>query len=165
MESRVRLSRFGYAAAAWLFVVAILIQVFLRLGYAAAAWLFVVAILIQVFLIGLTLLGGRPTMNTHRGLGHMWGILVLLLIMLAYMGRLPRPMKPLTWLSVAIYVLLADIVIFMRGSAPLLAALHPVLAMVLFGIVGFLAVRAWRLVREPANIAATSRSAIEATGD
>ena len=143
MTSRVRLSRYAYTAVAWLFVA---------------------GILIQVFLIGLTLLGGRPSMNTHRGLGHLWGILVLLMLVLAYTGRLPRPMKPFTWLTFAIYVLLADIVIFMRGSAPLVAALHPVLAVVLFGIVGFLAVQAWRLVREPANIAATSRSAIEATG-
>ena len=136
-----------------------------RYAYAAAAWLFVIGILTQVFLVGLSLLGRQPSWQTHIGLGHSLSIVVLLMIVFAYTGRLPRPMKPFTWLALAIYVLLADIVIFMRGPAPLVAALHPVLAVVLFGIVGFLAVRAWQLVREPTNITATSRSVIEATGD
>jgi hypothetical protein len=144
MDSRLRLSRYAYAAVAWLFVA---------------------GILTQVFLIGLSLLGGRPSWQTHIGLGHGLAIAPLLMIVLAYAGCLPRPMKPFTWLVLAIYVLLADVVIFMRGSAPIIAALHPVLSVLLFGVAGFLAIRAWRLVREPANIFGISRSAIEATGD
>lgn len=127
MESRVRVSRYAYAAATWLFVA---------------------GILTQVFLVGLSLLGQQPSWQIHIGLGHSLGIVALLMIILAYMGRFPRPIKPITWLNFAIYILLADVVIFMRGSAPLVAALHPVLAVLLFGNAGFLAVRAWRLVRE-----------------
>ncbi len=127
MESRLRLSRYAYATAAWLFVV---------------------GILTQVFLIGLTFLGGRPNLQNHAGLGHGLAIAPLLMVVFAYTGRLPRPTKPFTWLALVIYVLLADVVIFMRGSAPIIAALHPVLAVILFGVTGFLAVRAWRLVRE-----------------
>jgi hypothetical protein len=127
-----------------------------RYAYAAVAWLFVLGILTQVYLIGLSLLGGRPSWPIHIELGHSLSILALLMIVLAYAGRLPRPMKPMTWFNLVIYVLLADIVIFMRGSAPLVAALHPVLAVVLFGIAGFLAVRAWPLVREPAVPSALS---------
>lgn len=127
METRVRLSRYVYAAAAWLFVA---------------------GILAQVFLIGLSLLGGRSGWQTHIELGHGLSFVALLMVILAYMGRLPRPMKPITWLNLATYILLADVVIFMRGSAPIIAALHPVLAVLLFGVAGFLAMRAWRLVRE-----------------
>lgn len=127
MESRLRLSRYAYAAAAWLFVV---------------------GILTQVFLVGLSLLGQQPSWQTHVGLGHGLSIVALLMVALAYTSRLPRPMKPFTWLNLVIYILLADVVIFMRGSAPLVAALHPVLAILLFGIAGFLAMRAWQLVRE-----------------
>jgi len=127
MESRVRFSRYAYAAVAWLFVA---------------------GILTQVFLIGLTFLGGRPSLQTHAGLGHGLAIAPLLMIVFAYTGRLPRPTKPFTWFALVIYVLLADVVIFMRGSVPIIAALHPVLAVLLFGVTGFLAVRAWRLVRE-----------------
>lgn len=127
MESRLRLSRYAYAAAAWLFVV---------------------GILTQVFLVGLSLLGQQPSWQTHVGLGHGLSIVALLMVALAYTSRLPRPMKPFTWLNLVISILLADVVIFMRGSAPLVAALHPVLAILLFGIAGFLAMRAWQLVRE-----------------
>lgn len=116
--------------------------------YGAAAWLFVLGILTQVFLIGLSLLGGRPSWETHIGLGHSLGILALLMVIVAYTGRLPRPLKPITWLNLAIYILLAHVVVFLRGSVPLVAALHPVLAVLLFGAAGFLAVRAWGLVRE-----------------
>ncbi|MBI5670414.1 MAG: hypothetical protein HZC41_20665 [Chloroflexi bacterium] len=121
---------------------------FSRYAYAAVAWLFVAGILMQVFLIGLTFLGGRPSLQTHAGLGHGLAIAPLLMVVLAYTGRLPSPMKPFTWLALVVYVLLADVVIFLRGSAPIIAALHPVLAVLLFGVAGFLAVRAWRLVRE-----------------
>ncbi len=122
--------------------------IFSRYAYAAVAWLFVAGILTQVFLIGLTFLGGRPSLQTHAGLGHGLAIAPLLMVVFAYTGRLPRPTKPFTWLAVVIYVLLADVVVFMRGSVPIIAALHPVLAVLLFGVTGFLAVRAWHLVRE-----------------
>ena len=127
MESRLRLSRYAYAAAAWLFVV---------------------GILTQVYLVGLSLLGQQPSWQTHVGLGHGLSIVALLMVALAYTSRLPRPMKPFTWLNLVISILLLNVVIFMRGSAPLVAALHPVLAILLFGIAGFLAMRAWQLVRE-----------------
>jgi hypothetical protein len=126
---------------------------FSRYAYAAAARLVVIGILTQVFLIGLSLLGRQPSWQAHVGLGHGLAGLVLLMIVLAYTGWLPRRMKSLTWLALAIYVLLADVVIFMRASSPLVAALHPVLAVLLFWVSGHLALHAWRLVREPANLA------------
>jgi hypothetical protein len=127
MESRLRLSHYAYAAAAWLFVA---------------------GILTQVFLVGLSLLGGQSGWQIHIGLGHGLSILALLMTVFAYTGRMPHPMKLFTWLSLVLYGLLADVVVFLRGSFPLVAALHPVLAVLLFGIAGFLAMRAWRLVRE-----------------
>jgi mercuric ion transport protein len=110
-----------------------------RYVYTIAAWLFVVGILTQVFLVGLSLLGGQPGWQTHIGLGRNLGILALLMVVLAYTGQLPRPMKRFTWLNFAIYILLADVVIFMRELAPLVAALHPVLAVLLFGVTASLA--------------------------
>jgi hypothetical protein len=119
-----------------------------RYGYALVAWLFAFGILTQVFLIGLSLLGERPSWQSHIGLGHGLAIAPLLLIVFAYVGRLSRSIKLLTWLALVVYVLLADVVIFLRGSVPVVAALHPVLAVGLFGLVGFLAVQAWHLLRE-----------------
>lgn len=115
--------------------------------YLVASSLFSIGILAQVFLVGLSLLGGRPSWDTHRGLGHGLGFLALLMIIFAYMGRLPRPMKRLTWLNFGLYFVLADIVIFQRDSAPVIAALHPVLAVMLFPVAGSLTVLIWRAVR------------------
>ena len=143
MESRVRFSRYAYAAAAWLFIV---------------------GILTQVCLIGLSLLGRQPSWQAHIGLGHSLAIVPLLMIILAYTGRMPRPIKPLTWLALVNYVLLADVVIFMRESIPLVAALHPVLAVLLFGVTGTLAIQAWRLVRATSNTVMVSHLAAE-SGD
>lgn len=136
-----------------------------RYLYTAAAWIFAVGILTQVFLIGLTFLGGRPNIQTHAERGHGLAIAPLLMVVLAYIGRSPHPMKLFTWLALVVYVLLADVVIFMRDSAPIIAALHPVLAMLLFGVAGFLAIRAWRLVRESAVPSALSHPTATAMGD
>lgn len=119
-----------------------------RYAYVVTAWLFAAGILIQVFLIGLTFLGGQPSLQTHTGLGHGLAVAPLVMIVAAYTGRLPHPMKLSTWIALVVYVLLADVVIFMRGSAPIIAALHPVLAVILFGTVGSLAIRISRLIRE-----------------
>lgn len=119
-----------------------------RYAYALTAWLFAAGILIQVFLIGLTFLGGQPSLQTHTGLGHGLAVAPLVMIVAAYIGRLPHLMKLFTWIALVVYILLADVVIFMRGSAPIIAALHPVLAVILFGTVGSLAIRISRLIRE-----------------
>ncbi len=133
--------------------------------YLLTACLFCTGILVQVFLVGLSLLGGRPSWDTHIGLGHGLGILALVMLVLAYVGRMPRPIKPLTWLNFGIYFLLADFVIFQRESAPVIAALHPVLAMILFPVAGTLVVLIWLVVRAPQSetTPAQTRSAVKPT--
>jgi len=75
------------------------------------------------------------------------------MLLSAYLGRLPAAMKWLTWLLFGVYILRADVIIFMRGSAHLVAAFHPVLALVDFALGLTLALRAWSLVRQPEGIA------------
>jgi hypothetical protein len=120
-----------------------------RSGFLAASWLLCIGILAQVYLVGLSLLGGRPSWDDHIGLGHSLGGLALLMVVFAYLGQLTRSMKLITWLNFGIYFLIADVVIFMRDSAPVIAALHPVLAVILFSVAATLAVRIWLIVRAP----------------
>jgi len=114
--------------------------------------LFVIGVLTQVFLVGLSLLGGQPSWMAHITLGHSLGILAILMVILVYLSRQPRPMKPLTWANLAVYLLLADVVVFLRGKVGVIAALHPVLAVILFATAVTLAVRAWSTVRVPESI-------------
>jgi len=65
----------------------------IRMFYLIVAWLFPVAILIQVFFVGLSLFTGQAYWSTHRDLGHSLAVLPLLLVILAYLGRLPSAEK------------------------------------------------------------------------
>lgn len=129
-----------------------------RYGYLIAAVVFVLGVLAQVFFVGLSLLGGRPSWGAHIALGHSLLLVALLLVLLAYLGRMERPVKPLTWVNLVVYLLLADFVVFLRGVAPFAAALHPVLALILFAVAAMLVSRAWRAVRSPKLEASRARA-------
>lgn len=136
-----------------------------RYLYLIAAWLFVLGILGQIYLVGLSLLGDRPSWEDHVNLGHTIGGFALLMIIFAYVGRFPRLMKRLTWLNFGIYFLIADVVIFMTDSAPKVAALHPVLAILLFPVAATLAIRITMIVRaSPTETAVVSIEPVTSPG-
>ena len=112
-----------------------------RVIYQAAAWLFVIGVLVQVFLAGLVVVARVTSWDRHVGLGHGLGIPLLIMLVMMYVGRLPRSTKRLTWLLFAVYIFQADVVIFMRDSVPYASALHPVLALIDFAL-------GWRLARQ-----------------
>jgi hypothetical protein len=119
-----------------------------RYVYLAASWLFLAGVVVQVFLAGMVVVALQMTWNLHRDLGHMLGIPMLLMLITMYLGRMPRSQKRLTWLLFGAYFLQADVVIFLRAQAPVIAALHPVLALFDFAIGWILARRAWPLAKE-----------------
>jgi|SRR5262245_40255467 len=121
-----------------------------RILYLIVAWLFPVAILIQVFLVGLSLFTGQAYWSTHRDVGHSLAVLPLLLVILAYLGRLPGSEKRLIWLQFGVYLVQAEVFAAIRDSVPLFAAFHPVLALVLFALSLIIALRAQTVVRVPA---------------
>lgn len=136
-----------------------------RYAFLVCAWLFVAGILTQVFFVGLSLLGGQPSWRSHIGLGHGLGLVVLLIMALAYSGQLPGRMKRLSWLSFGTYILQAEILTALRSALPLAAALHPVFALLLFGLAAYLAVQAWRLLAGATNSSFARQAASESTGD
>ncbi len=121
---------------------------FSRVAYLIAAGLFLAGVTLQVFLAGMVVVAGQIDWANHRDLGHTLALPLIVMIITAYLGRIPRSMKWLTWALFAVYVLQADVVIFMRSSAPAVSALHPVLALIDFGLALTLLLRAWSLVRQ-----------------
>lgn len=121
-----------------------------RSVYSLFSWLFVIGVVAQVFLAGMVVVAGQIGWNNHVGLGHSLGLPLLIMLLTAYLGRLPGSMKRLTWLLFGVYVLQADVLIFLRGSAPILSAFHPVLALADFALGLTLATRARRLASETA---------------
>ena len=86
--------------------------------------------------------------SNHRDLGHSLALPLLVMLIIAYLGRLPQGMKWLTWLLFAVYVIQADVLIFMHTSLPVASAFHPVLALANCVLAVILVYQAWGLVRE-----------------
>ena len=108
--------------------------------------LFALGVLLQAFLAGAALpqLGGSGNFVTHVEVGY-WamGILALLVLIAAGLGRADRQQ---VWGSVALFVLyiVQTMLPTFKGSAPFLAALHPLNALVLFALAAWLFYRGVR---------------------
>ncbi len=119
-----------------------------RYVYWFFAWLFLTGVVVQVFLAGMTVVAMKMGWDSHTGLGHSLAGPLLFMLISQYLGHLPGSMKRLTWLLFGVYVLQADVVIFLRVQAPVVSALHPVLALFDFALALTLARRAWPLTKE-----------------
>ena len=112
------------------------------------AWLasaFVAAIVVQVFLAGAALanLGGSGDYSTHVGFGYsVVGIAALLLVLSAIAARRSRR-EVATTIGLLLLYIVQTMLPSARASVPFVAALHPLNAMVLFGLAAWYARRAW----------------------
>ena len=121
----------------------------LRMAYLVLAWLYVAAIVTQVLLIGLNLFAGESTRSVHVEFGHWIGVLPVLMLIVAFAGRMSGPAKGLAGWQFGLFVLQAEVFAAIRGLVPVLAAFHPVLAMVAFALAVYVARRASAWVRVP----------------
>jgi uncharacterized membrane protein len=117
----------------------------MRQVHAWLAWVFVAAIVVQVFLAGLAIpqLGGNGSFATHRDFGYLIGLLTLLVLIAAVLTRAGRRRILQATGLLALYVVQSSLP-YMDPGLPAAAALHPVVALVMFGL-GVLYARAvWR---------------------
>lgn len=119
-----------------------------RIVYLAASTLFLIGVSIQVFLAGMVVVALQMGWSNHRDLGHGLALPLLVMLITVYLGRFPRRTKWLTWLLFAVYVVQADVLIFLRVSLPVVSAFHPVLALVDFALAASLIYQAWISVRD-----------------
>ncbi len=92
------------------------------------------------------MVAGRRIWENHNGLGHILGLLLVIMLITVFIGGMPRRMKWLTLLLFVVHVLQSDVIISLRDSALLVSALHPVLALADFALGLPLALQAWPLV-------------------
>lgn len=114
--------------------------------HAAAAWLFVASIVVQVFLIGTALpqLGGSNDFSTHIEFGYSYvGLAALLVLVTAVIARAGRTAIGISVVLLVLYVVQTSLP-YARDSIPWIAALHPVNALVLFAVSISYAWRAWQ---------------------
>ncbi|MGZ6283341.1 MAG: DUF6220 domain-containing protein [Ktedonobacterales bacterium] len=113
-----------------------------QMGYLVVAWVFVAFVLTQVFLAGLSIFVGPSGWTRHVSFGHLFGPLCLALLALALLGRLPRLMIALTALLLVLYACQYVLIeVPSRIGIPALSALHPVNALIIFGVSFWLARR------------------------
>jgi len=118
-----------------------------RIAFAGLAWLFVAAIVIQVFLIGLGLFGDVAYRQTHIEFGYTWMGLAAFALLIS--GLVARPGRRTVGLVVAVFVLyiVQTVLPSARQAYPAIAALHPVNALLIFGLTLYVARSAMALAR------------------
>jgi len=100
--------------------------------YRICNWLFLGGVVAQVFLAGLVVVARQTDWELHKGLGHLTGLPLILMVITMYLAKASAQTKRTTWILFVVYILQADVLIFMRESIPTLSALHPVLALIDF---------------------------------
>ena len=118
-----------------------------RYVYLALAWIFLAAIMYQVFLAGVGIFGAERDFEPHIGLGWLLHGGPLLLLIAAAVARVGRRV---IWWNVALLVAVGiqPFLPSLRTDAPWAAALHPVNALIIFWLTASISLQAWRLVRE-----------------
>jgi hypothetical protein len=126
-----------------------------RRVYITLALLFWLGVIAQAFLAGAGMFVSGSLMAWHAALGHILTspipLIPLLLVILSFVARLPRSDK---WLSALLLVLAAlqPVVLYFRGVLPLLSALHPVNALLLFALPLWLVARVRRSMRSATEV-------------
>lgn len=125
-----------------------------RFAFNVVAWLFAACCAIQVYLAGLGVFAGPANFNTHSGFGYLFGLLTLVLIGLALVGRAPRRIVGASILLLVLFALQSVFILLWKSSPPntALAALHPLNGFVIFFVAVALAwtTRGWLRATEPA---------------
>jgi hypothetical protein len=127
----------------------------LRQVHAWIAWVFVGSIVIQVFLAGLAIpqLGGNGSFATHRDFGYLIGLLTLLVLIAAVLAGAGRRRILQAAGLLGLYVVQSSLP-FMDPGLPAAAALHPVVALVMFGLGVWYARAVWRERAAAVDVAA-----------
>lgn len=108
----------------------------------AAIWLFAACSVIQVFLAGLGVFVGPDRFALHRDFGYTFGLLLLVVIVAAIVGRLGRR-QILYAIVLMVLFTLQSVFVAMRATAPEIAALHPVNGVLIIGVAFFSGREAW----------------------
>lgn len=116
-----------------------------RRGFAACAWIVLLALLGQTYTAGMAIFVDPAWWAWHLTVIHWYDWLTVALLVLAFVGRLDARLK---WLSAAtivlIYVQYATAGLHTSATWRVLAALHPVSGMLLFWVTALLALGARR---------------------
>ena len=137
---------------------------FARGIHLVAIWLFAACAVVQVFLAGLGVFVGPDRFALHRDFGYMFGLLLLVVIAAAIVGRLGRRQIAYAVALMGLFAL-QSVFVAMRASAPEIAALHPLngfLIIAVAAVSGRDAWIAWRRHESTAGVAVDETGTVPA---
>jgi uncharacterized protein DUF6220 len=102
-----------------------------RIAYAALAWAFVAAIVLQVFFIGLGLFVAPENLELHRNFGWILHLAPLPILVAAALARAGRT-SIVQAAGLVVLIFFVPILAAVRADLPYAAALHPVGALLAF---------------------------------
>jgi len=117
-----------------------------RIAYAIFASLFAVCVGAQVLLAGLATFVDAANWARHTSFIHFVEFIPLIMLALAFTGRLPTRMR---WQSFGLFFMII-LMYFTAGVAPVMpvvSAFHPVIALAIFALAQNLVPESWRLAR------------------
>lgn len=109
-----------------------------RYAYVAFVWAFGVALLVQTLLAGLAIFGDPRDIEAHRLFGYLLHLSPIGILIAAAVARLDRSTLILVAALVGV-TLVQPLLPMLADTSAALAALHPVLALVMFAIAARLA--------------------------
>ncbi|HVM24127.1 MAG TPA: DUF6220 domain-containing protein [Candidatus Limnocylindrales bacterium] len=129
-----------------------------RLAFAGLAWVLVGLIVLQVFWVGMALFAGGG-FALHRDFGYLVSGVPLLVLGAAFFAR---PGSRILGLVAGLFVItfLQTVLPVLRADLPIVAALHPPTALLIFWLSLVVARRATALARMPAVAAEVPPEAV-----
>jgi hypothetical protein len=117
-----------------------------RCGFVLFSGLFAICVVIQVYIAGMAVFIDPANWDLHTTFIHIFELLPIIMLVLAFAGQLPRRLK---WLPVGLFLLIIVQYATAEGFPDsLVAAIHPVNALVIFWI-GVITTRmAWGTLSE-----------------
>ena len=117
-----------------------------RYVFAGLAWLFLVGVVVQVFFIGLGLFAGSENLESHVTLGWILHLIPVVILIAAALAR-PGRRTLLLAAALAVTVFIVPILATLRDSSEVVAALHPVAALLAFYLAILVAVASLAALR------------------
>ena len=113
-----------------------------RYGYVVVAGVFAACVLVQVYVAGMAVFVDPANWSLHAGFVHAFEPLLPVLLILAFLGGLPRRLK---LAPVGLFALVSVQYATASAFGSMVAAVHPVNAVAIFLLALLTARRAWPL--------------------
>ncbi|WP_247004604.1 DUF6220 domain-containing protein [Halosolutus gelatinilyticus] len=114
-----------------------------RYGYLILAGFFVICVLVQIYIAGMAVFIDPSNWSLHTTFVHAFVPMLFILVVLALIGRLPRSLKVA---PIGLFLLVAFQYMTAARYGSLVAAIHPVNAVVIFVVSALAVRRAWKSI-------------------